>query len=125
MKVLLINQNNGTSDNVLNRLLEHQKLFLKEDQVHFCKITSTSHIESPNIKPYSSSCSRFSSIKKLERFIEKTDVFVANVFSQQNTFLQCIKFDICFINEASLMVEPVSIIPIINSKKFIMIGDYY
>jgi DNA replication ATP-dependent helicase Dna2 len=28
-------------------------------------------------------------------------------------------------NEASLIVEPVAIIPILYSKKFILIGDYY
>jgi DNA replication ATP-dependent helicase Dna2 len=50
---------------------------------------------------------------------------VTSIYNTTNTFLGCIKFDCCIINEASLIVEPLSIIPILYAKKFIMLGDYY
>lgn len=42
-----------------------------------------------------------------------------------NIFFQCIKFDYCILDEASIITEPLSIGPILLADKFIMIGDYY
>jgi superfamily I DNA and/or RNA helicase len=39
--------------------------------------------------------------------------------------LLCFKFDFCVFLEASQMFEPVSLGPILLSKKFVMFGDYY
>ena len=42
-----------------------------------------------------------------------------------NTFFGCFKFDLCILDEASLITEPLSIGPILMAEKFVMIGDYY
>jgi len=36
-----------------------------------------------------------------------------------------LKFDYAIINEASLIVEPLALLPIMHSKRFMMLGDYY
>ena len=50
---------------------------------------------------------------------------VTQVFNVTNTFFGCIKYDFCIMNEASLMVEPISLVPIMYCKRFVMLGDYY
>ena len=42
-----------------------------------------------------------------------------------NTFLGCVKFEFTIVNEASLVVEPLALIPLMYSKRFVMMGDYY
>lgn len=42
-----------------------------------------------------------------------------------NTFFGCVKFEFTIVNEASLVVEPLALIPLMYSKRFVMLGDYY
>ena len=83
------------------------------------------HSENPHIRPYTNTCSKFKSIRELDEFIQDNDLFVTNINSSLSTFLGCVKFDFTIINEASLIVEPLALIPILYSQKFIMLGDYY
>jgi DNA replication ATP-dependent helicase Dna2 len=89
------------------------------------KHSSNNQKETKEIEPLSHSLNIFKSVKELNEFIESTDMVASTIFNSQNTFFNCTKFDICLLNEASLMVEPVSLIPILYSKRFVMIGDYY
>lgn len=57
--------------------------------------------------------------------IEETDLVVASVNNVFNQFFGCFKFDYCLLNEASLVVEPLAIGPLLFAKKFVMFGDYY
>lgn len=45
-----------------------------------------------------------------------------NVF---NYYLGCFEFEFCLINEASIMVEPLALGPLLFAKRFVMFGDYY
>jgi superfamily I DNA and/or RNA helicase len=42
-----------------------------------------------------------------------------------STFLGCVKFDFKIVNEASLKVKPLALIPIIYAKRFVIIENYY
>ena len=57
--------------------------------------------------------------------IEQTDLVVTSVNNVFNQFFGCFKFDFCVLNEASLVVEPLAIGPLLFAKKFVMFGDYY
>ena len=57
--------------------------------------------------------------------IQNTDLVVASVNNVFNQFFGCFKFDYCVLTEASLVVEPLAIGPLLFAKKFIMVGDYY
>ena len=66
MKVLLLNSNTQTTDNILLKLIEYQKQFKAEACVKFVKHTSSQHIEQqPGIKPFCHPCSKFQSVKEL------------------------------------------------------------
>jgi hypothetical protein len=65
----------------LLRLIEHQKNVDEKNNVKFVKLSSSSVIENAKIAPFSSSCSKFESIKVLDEFIRDTDVFVTNVYN--------------------------------------------
>ena len=107
------------------RLQDHQKDFLPQHKVKFTKISSSSHVDHPELKPFSTSCNKFDSIRGLDEFIQKTDLFVTSIHNGMNTFLGCVKFEFTIVNEASLVVEPLALIPIMYSKRFVMMGDYY
>ena len=43
-----------------------------------------------------------------------------------NQLIQCVRgFDYCIMDEASQIPEPVAIGPLLQSERFVMIGDYY
>ena len=44
--------------------------------------------------------------------------------SVENVDLDQIKFDVCIVNEASQIVEPLLLSALLNARKFILIGDY-
>ncbi len=74
---------------------------------------------------YTNTCQSFDSLKGLDDFINNTDIFFATTMSVFNTFFGCFKFDMCILDEASLITEPLSIGPVLMAEKFVMIGDYY
>lgn len=59
------------------------------------------------------SCTSFNSLLELDSFIKSTDIFFASYMSVFNTFFGCTKFDMCIMDEASLITEPLSIGPIL------------
>ena len=40
-------------------------------------------------------------------------------------FTSCVDFDTVIINQASLIIEPLCLAPVMLGKKFLLIGDYY
>lgn len=79
----------------------------------------------PKLDKYANSCNSFESLRELVLKVEQTDLVVASVNNVFNQFFGCFKFDYCLLNEASLVVEPLSIGPLLFAKKFVMFGDYY
>ena len=45
--------------------------------------------------------------------------------SSTTPFTSCVPFDTVIVNQASLIIEPLTLPPILLSKKFLLIGDYY
>jgi DNA replication ATP-dependent helicase Dna2 len=42
-----------------------------------------------------------------------------------NSFFNCLRFEFCILDEASLITEPLSLAPVMMASRFIMLGDYY
>jgi len=125
-KVLVMGINNQTIDKLIFRLLKHQaKQPTEEPRSRFVRVCSTSTQVHKKLRQYTNTCQRFESLKALDDFIKETDVFFATTMSVFNTFFGCFKFDLCILDEASLVTEPLSIGPVLMAEKFVMVGDYY
>ncbi len=77
------------------------------------------------LEKYCSPCTSFEGLIELKKKIEETDLVVTSCLNVFNQFLSCFEFDLCLVNEASLVVEPLAIGSLLFAKRFVMFGDYY
>ena len=128
-KVILFGVNHSAIDSMLIRLLEYEEeqKIDESDRINFVKVISQTQKFNthPKLDKYANSCNSFESLRELVLKVEQTDLVVASVNNVFNQFFGCFKFDYCLLNEASLVVEPLSIGPLLFAKKFVMFGDYY
>ena len=124
-KMLLIAYNMQTIDNVIIRLTELQKDTPYTDRVNIVKVASITPSSNPKVAAFTNPCTTFESIDSMKAFITKSDVFVTLIHTSTSTFLQTIPFTHTFFLEASLILEPLAINPILLSSTFTMLGDYY
>lgn len=55
--------------------------------------------------------------------ISKINIIASTPFSATNDLMKYLTFDYCIVEEASQMIEPVSIGALLSSKKFVLFGD--
>ena len=51
-------------------------------------------------------------------------VFAMTCLQMNNPLILCSKFDYCIMDEASQILEPLALGPILMTEKFVMFGDY-
>ena len=92
---------------------------------NFVRITSDHGKVHRDVKPWAHSCNKFESQRALRDFILDTTVFATTIRDVNKEFLQCVPVDMCVLDEASIMPEPLAIGALRLGKKFVMFGDYY
>ena len=120
-KVILFGVNHASIDSLLLGLLkvqEEQDIPVGE-RINFIKVISQNQKfqTHPKLQKYCDSCSSFDDLRSLILTIEEIDLVVASVSNVFNQFFGCIDFDFCILNEASLVVEPLAIGPLLFAKK--------
>ena len=89
------------------------------------RITSNHAQVHREVKPWAHSCNKFESQRALRDFIIDTTVFATTIRDVNKEFLQCVPIDMCILDEASIMPEPLALGALRLGKKFVMFGDYY
>lgn len=117
-RVLLVSYTNQAIDNVLLRLL-------KSGFTQFARITQNKASIDADLQPYVYSQQSFDSIKQYQNFVENNYIFGATCLQGNNQILQSVKFDYCVMDEASQIAEPLVLGPLMMTRRFVMIGDYY
>ena len=117
-RVLLVSYTNQAIDNVLLRLL-------KSGFTQFARITQNKASIDEELQPYVYSQQSFDTIKQYQNFLENNYIFGATCLQGNNQILQSLKFDYCVMDEASQIAEPLVLGPVMMTRRFVMIGDYY
>ncbi len=118
-RVLIATHTNSAIDNILLRL--------ERNGVRFVRISSNKDSVHPAIRPYMSSAllQKLGTYEDFQQYVNETYIFGATVYGTTTDILRVMKFEYCIIDEASQIVEPACIIPLICSRKFVLIGDYH
>jgi DNA replication ATP-dependent helicase Dna2 len=67
----------------------------------------------------------FSSFNDINEGLNNCYVYGTSCLSIGNIIVQCVKFDYCFVIEAALINEPMTLGPIFLASKFVLVGDYF
>ena len=89
------------------------------------RITHNASSIDPSLHENIINSTKFKSMREISDAIDTNYIFGSTCLQMNNNFLQCLRFDYCIMDEASQLNEPLAIGPILMSKVFIMIGDYY
>ncbi len=114
--VLLTSYTNSAIDTILLKLLDID--------VDFVRVGKPTSIDS-RIKAHSLSEKKFESIRKFEEFVQSARVVATTCLSISHPYFQRQKFDYCIVDEASQIVEPVSLGPLRCASIFVLVGDNY
>eukprot|EP00826_Nyctotherus_ovalis_P003914 TRINITY_DN10813_c0_g1_i2.p1 TRINITY_DN10813_c0_g1~~TRINITY_DN10813_c0_g1_i2.p1 ORF type:complete len:508 (+),score=160.99 TRINITY_DN10813_c0_g1_i2:107-1630(+) len=116
-RVLITAHTNSALDNILIRL--------KEGGVKFARISSNKNSVHPAIRPLMTSqlLKDAASYEIFQLSMISTFIFGATVYGTTTDILRLLTFDYCIVDEASQIVEPACIAPLISARKFVLIGD--
>lgn len=118
-KVLIATNTNSALDNVLIRL--------KEEGVKFVRISNNKDSVHPAISPFMTSqlLRDAASYEEFQLNMFSTFIFGATVYGTTTDVLRLLAFDYCIVDEASQIVEPACVAPLISAHKFVLIGDHH
>lgn len=115
-KILIMSYTNLAVDNILLKLISSIPVFRIGNNV-------TIHNK---IQPYSSeTLSQSLSYSKYSEKVKKSQIVATTCLNITHPLLQNNQFDLCIIDEASQMIEPLTLGPLLISKKFVLVGDHY
>ena len=117
-KVLIVSFTNTAVDNVLVRLKQ-------SGFTQFCRLTHNETQIDPVISDNILNSRKFTTMKQINDVLKDVHVYGCTTSQMSNVLFQALKFDYCLIDEASQINEPMTLGPLMISKKFVMIGDYY
>jgi len=120
-RVLLASFTNSAVDNMLMKL--------QAKDVDFVRIGNIASVHQ-NIRPFVLE-SKIKNISKCagkvhatEHILKSTNLIGATCLSCSSALMQKLNFDVCIVDEASQMSEPVCLIPLYLAKKFVLVGDH-
>jgi len=118
-KVLITTHTNSALDNVLIKL--------KECGAKFVRVSNNKDSVHPAIRDYMSSelLLNSDSYEEFHLNIISTFIFGATVYGTTTDMLKLMIFDYCIVDEASQIIEPACIAPLISANKFVLIGDHH
>ena len=117
-KVLVTAYTNSALDTILIKLKEFGAQFIRLGSAGNRNISDIlfDHVFDPNA---------LESIEELKALYSSTYIVGCTCYGSLNPFIQGFKYEYCVMDEASQIVEPLSIAPILRSQKVVMIGDHF
>lgn len=114
--VLVTSHTNSAVDNVLSKL--------KSFNIKFMRLGSDKKV-SPNIIDFSESSltKNCKSPDDLEKAYNNCDVFGVTCYGSNHILLSKRMFDVCIVDEATQVYQPLIIKPLLAAKTFILVGD--
>lgn len=114
--VLVTSHTNSAVDNVLEKL--------KPFQIPFMRLGSDSKIR-PSLLEFSESylLKNCENPEDLDRVYNKHQVVGVTCYGSNNVLLRKRMFDVCIVDEATQVYQPLIIKPLLSAKSFILVGD--
>ena len=108
-------------DNILKRLI----IQFPETKNKIVRMASNKYQVDEKIRDFMYDKKKIKSFSDIDQLINEKQVFAVTSLSASNLILNKINFDMCIIDEASQVLEPICLSPLFLAKKFILIGDHF
>lgn len=115
--ILVASYTHSAVDNLLVRL--------QDTGVPVLRIGNASRIDRRLQSRIIPSAQHFSSVTALRAVLQTTRVFGTSCLGSNHPLLGTITFDYCIVDEASQISVPVVLGPILQARKFILVGDHF
>lgn len=115
--ILVASYTHSAVDNLLVRL--------QDAGVSVLRLGNASRVDRRLLPRLISSSEHFPSVAALYQAIQGTRVFGTTCLSANHQLLATVSFDYCIVDEASQISVPVVLGPILQARKFILVGDHF
>ncbi|XP_061197074.1 DNA replication ATP-dependent helicase/nuclease DNA2-like [Saccostrea echinata] len=114
--VLLTSYTHSAVDNILIKLLK--------ERVKFVRLGRTSKIH-PTVQPYGAEklTENISNVADLREFYSSQRVVATTALGMNHSVFTQRRFDVCIMDEASQILQPVSLGPLFYADRFVLVGD--
>ena len=120
-KIIISCYTHAAIDNILKRLI----LQFPETKNKIVRMAFNKYQIDEKIRDLMYDKRKIKSFNDINQLINQKQVFAVTCLSASNLILNKIAFDVCIVDEASQVLEPICLSPLFLAKKFILIGDHF
>ena len=125
LSVLCASFTNSAVDNVLSKLSKSNNTNSSTNKTKILRLGRVTAMH-PEIRHLSEHelTRKYNNPEDLENFYKSCDVVGATCLGADHPLFKWKQFDLCIIDEASQILEPLCFAPIFKTRRFLLVGDY-
>ncbi|XP_078659491.1 DNA replication ATP-dependent helicase/nuclease DNA2-like [Branchiostoma floridae x Branchiostoma belcheri] len=115
--VLLTSYTNSAVDNVLLKLSKYK--------LDFLRLGSSSRVH-PGVAPHTEDrlARGLTTVEQLDRLYMDKPIVATTCLGAKHSLFSRRKFDVCIVDEASQIAQPVCLGPLVHATRFVLVGDH-
>ncbi|KAH9190330.1 hypothetical protein AeNC1_007698 [Aphanomyces euteiches] len=115
--VLVTSYTHAAVDNILTKLLEHN--------VSFLRVGGTKDLVDPRIRPFCLESQTYQSAEEIQEVMVQANLVGCTCLSTHHVLFSQRRFDVCIVDEASQITQPVLLGALQHANRFSLVGDHY
>lgn len=116
LRVLVTSYTHTAVDNIL--------LKLQAMAIPFLRVGNPSAV-APTLGPYTLDHAHVTTVAQLQAVYDRARVVGVTCLGVHHTLFRAQRFDVCIVDEASQITQPVCLGPILCADRFVLVGDHY